>query len=221
MPSRIILLLFLACCFNDITKAQDIIHKNDERIIAAKVTKVDSLFIHYKEITNLKGPTLSIPKTEVSHIRFDYVISNNNNNTQKNYVRAKNAVSFGLGGTGGILSLNYDRAFLETPNFFLSAKLGIGSWVSQTNINTHVTANFNFGGTRHYLELGLGGAVGIGQYDKYYKFYASVPIIGYRFQPQSEGVFFRTYACGFMLLQDSWGDNLMVPMFALDLGFSF
>jgi hypothetical protein len=215
----------LVCYFNNITKAQDIIHKNDERIIAAKVIKVDSLFIYYKEITDLKGPTLSIPKTEVSHIRFDYSTNNKQNNKpnikQTDYVRAKNSVCFGMGGTGGIFSLNYDRAFLETPNFFLSGKIGIGSWVGQTNINMHATANFNFGGTRHYLELGLGGAVGIGQYDKYHKFYASLPIIGYRLQPQSEGFFLRTYACGFAMLQDRWGDNLTVPMIALDLGFSF
>jgi hypothetical protein len=213
-------LIFSSC---NVISAQDIIHKKDEKIIAAKVILIDSVNIYYKEITNLSGPTVQIAKSAVSHIRFDYSNSTKNNYTNKkaNYIRAKNAVSFGLGGTGGFLSFNYDRIVFETPNFFISAKGGLGSWLSQTNFNFHITGNHNFGGTKHYLEFGLGAALAFGQFDKYHRYYASVPIIGYRYQPKSEGLFFRSYACGYVMIQDINGVTLFLPMSAIELGFTF
>jgi len=217
---RLFLILLCIFCFETII-AQDLIYKKDEKIIAGKILAIDSNAVKFQEISSPKEQTISISLDDIIEIKFDY---NNNKFQPKNitdYRRAKNAVSFGLGGTGGILSVNYDRVLFETPNFFLSSKIGLGSWLSQTNINAHVSGNFNFGGTRHYLELGLGGAVGLGQFNKYYRYYASLPIIGYRLQPKSEKFFFRVYGCTFVLIQDAANNNISVPTLAIDLGFSF
>lgn len=213
------ILVFLLS-FNQ-SKGQDLIYKKDEKIIAGKILMIDTAFIHFREITDLNGATIFIPKSEVVQIKFDYSKSTDKKLRGSDYIRAKNAVSFGIGGTGGIFSINYDRIILENPNFFLSLKGGIGSWVSQTNLNFHITGNYNFGQSKHYLEFGIGGAIGLGQFDRYYKYYASVPIIGYRYQPKSEGLLFRAYACTFVLIQDAFNNTIGVPMLAVDLGFAF
>lgn len=218
--NRLFLIVLCIFCLENII-AQDLIYKKDDKIVAGKIISIDSNAVKFQEISSPKEQTLSILLDDIKELKFDY---NNNKFKPKNstdYRRAKNAVSFGLGGTGGILSVNYDRVLFETPNFFLSSKLGLGSWLSQTNINAHVSGNFNFGGTKHYLELGLGGAVGLGQFNKYYRYYASLPIIGYRLQPKSEKFFFRVYGCTFVLIQDAANNNISVPTLAIDLGFSF
>ena len=218
--NRLFLIVLCIFCFENII-AQDLIYKKDDKIVAGKILSIDSNAVKFQEISSPKEQIISISLDDIKEIKFDY---NNNKFQPKNftdYRRAKNAVSFGLGGTGGILSVNYDRVLFETPNFFLSSKIGLGSWLSQTNVNAHLTGNFNFGGTKHYLELGLGGAVALGQFDKYYRYYASLPIIGYRLQPKSEKFFIRVYGCTFVLIQDAANNNITVPTLAVDLGFSF
>ena len=218
--NRLFLIVLCIFCFENII-AQDLIYKKDDKIVAGKILSIDSNAVKFQEISSPKEHIISISLDDIKEIKFDY---NNNKSQPKNftdYRRAKNAVSFGFGGTGGILSVNYDRVLFETPNFFLSSKIGLGSWLSQTNVNAHLTGNFNFGGTKHYLELGLGGAVALGQFDKYYRYYASLPIIGYRLQPKSEKFFIRVYGCTFVLIQDAANNNITVPTLAVDLGFSF
>jgi hypothetical protein len=218
--NKLLLIVFYLLCNNAII-AQDLIYKKDDRIVAGKIISIDSTTVIFQEISAPKDQSMTISLSDIREIKFDYSGSNIKQKNNNSYTRAKNAVSFGLGGTGGILSVNYDRVIFERPNFFLSTKAGIGSWLSQTNINTHLTGNFNFGGTKHYLELGLGGAVGLGQYNKYYRYYASLPIIGYRLQPKSEKFFFRVYGCTFVLIQDAANNSISVPTLAIDLGFSF
>jgi hypothetical protein len=217
---QILFFIFFVFCFQ-LIEAQDIIYKKDDKIIAGKVISVDSAVVVFKEISAPKDQTISISLSDIKEIKFDYSNSKFQTKTNSDYVRAKNAVSIGIGGTGGIFSINYDRAIFETDNFFLSAKVGIGSWLSQTNINAHITSNFNFGSNMHYLEFGLGGAAALGQFNKYFRYYASLPIIGYRLQPKSESFFFRVYACTFGLIKDSSNDSIFVPMLSIDLGFCF
>jgi hypothetical protein len=217
---QILFFIFFVFCFQ-LIEAQDIIYKKDDKIIAGKVISVDSAVVVFKEISAFKDQTISISLSDIKEIKFDYSNSKFQTKSSSDYVRAKNAISFGICGTGGIFSINYDRAIFETDNFFLSAKVGIGSWFSQTNINTHITGNFNFGGTEHYLEFGLGGAIGLGQLNDCYRYYASLPILGYRIQPKSEGFFFRVYSCAFFKLEHNNKDNTLYPYLGMDLGFSF
>ena len=218
--NRLFLIMICIFCFEAIS-AQDLIYKKDDKIIAGKIIAIDSNIVLFKEISSPTDQSISISLDDIREIKFDYTSSKFQPKNTINYKRAKNAVSFGLGGTGGIVSVNYDRILFETPSFFLSSKIGLGSWLSQTNVNAHFSGNFNFGGTRHYLELGLGGAIGLGQYNKYYRYYASLPIIGYRLQPKSEKFFFRIYGCTFVLIQDAANNSISVPTLAVDLGFSF
>jgi hypothetical protein len=216
----LILSLLFLLQFSIVTKSQ-IIYKKNDRIIIGNILKIDSVNVYYKEITNLEGETIVIPKSEIYQIKFDEDINAKKIKLTKKYERAKNAVSFGFGGTGGIVSINYDRVILGSKDFFLSAKLGIGSWLSQTNINAHITGNYNFGKSKHYLEFGIGAAAGLTDFNRFHRYYASLPILGYRYHPQSEKMFFRTYACIFALLKDPSNSDFFLPMLAVDLGYCF
>jgi hypothetical protein len=217
---KIILSIIFVFCYH-LSNAQDLIYKKDNKIIAGKIISIDSSTVIFQEIGSIKNQNINLALSEIKEIKFDYGITSIRNKNQFDYTRAKNAVSFGFGGTGGILSINYDRVIFQTQDFFLSAKAGIGSWVSQTNINAHITGNYNFGGSKHYFEFGLGAAAALGQFDKYHRYYASLPILGYRLQPKSEKFFFRIYGCTFVLIQDSANNSFAVPTLAMDLGFSF
>jgi hypothetical protein len=216
-----VILTFLIVNLSVNSSISQIIHKKNERIVVGSIINIDSVNIYYKEITNLNGETIVIPKDEVSYIRFDDDINIKKKKLTKTYERAKNAVSFGFGGTGGIVSINYDRVITGNKDFFLSGKIGIGSWLSQTNINAHVTGNYNFGKSKHYLEFGVGAAAGLTDFNRFHRYYASLPILGYRYHPQSERMFFRIYACIFALLKDSTNSDFFVPMLAVDFGYSF
>lgn len=222
---RILFILLLLTIYSLNTTAQDIIHKNDGRIIAAKVLKIDSALVHYKEITDLRGPTLTLPRSELDHIKFDYSLKQQTVVKNKlDYVRPKNAVALGLGGTGAMFSIFYDRAIFETPSFFVSGRLGFGSWLNQSNINAHLTGNYNFGKHHHYLEFGVSGAVALSDWNNvagsFYKFYLNTPLIGYRLQ-SSSGLFFRTYLSAFFMIQDAFGNNFTTPMLGIDFGYCF
>jgi hypothetical protein len=218
---RIISLTFLLL-FSFLTQLEaQVIHKKDERIIIGEITKIDSNYVFIKEITNLNGAAVSIPLSEISYIDFNDQNFNFKKQKKKStdYIRAKNNISLSLGGTAGVFSINYERTLLESRNFFLSGKLGIGSYISQPNINSHLTANLNMNGSKHYFEIGLGAALGLGQYNKYYRYYTSLPIIGYRILSSSEKFSFRVYGCGFGMFRNN--DRLIVPSIGLDFGFSF
>lgn len=222
MQKYILLLILCSIGFN--IYAQDIIHKKDERIIAAKVLKIDSTTIYYKEITDLNGPTLEILKADVDHINFDYNSKATKQMGNLNYVRPKNAISLSLGGSSGMIGLKYDRVLLESSTFFLSSGLGIGSILSQTNINTHLSGNWNFGQGKHNFELGIGFAVALNEFNNqnmgFHRYYLTAPLIGYRLQP-FESFFLRAYIAGFAMLEDPWGDSFVIPTIGVDLGFSF
>lgn len=218
---KVLYLTFLLLySFLNILDAQ-VIHKKDDKIIMGEIIKIDSNYVFFKEITNLKGNPVSIPLSEISYIDFNdqnFKIKNHKR-TSTEFIRAKNNISLSLGGTAGVFSINYERTLLESRNFYLSGKLGFGSYNSQPNINSHLTANFNMNGSKHYFEIGLGAALGLGQYNKYYRYYTSLPIIGYRILSSSEKFSFRVYACGFGMFRNN--DRLIVPSIGLDFGFSF
>ena len=123
-----------------------------------------------------------------------------------------------------MFSIYYDRAIFETPSFFVSGRLGFGSWLSQTNINAHLTGNYNFGKHHNYLEFGVSGAVSLNEWNNpnevYYKYYISAPLLGYRLQP-SYNFFMRTYATAFIMVQNSQNQTNVFPMIAVDIGYCF
>jgi hypothetical protein len=221
---KTLFLLTLSLFILQASYAQDIIHKKDERIIAAKVLKIDSSTVFYKEYTDLNGPSLELPKSEVDHIVFDYSTKSLQQGKNLSYVRPKNAVSLSLGGSSGLIGLKYDRVLSETPTAFLSGGLGIASILSQTNVNLHLSGNWNFGTGKHYLEMGLGFALALNEFNNtnvgLYRYYVTLPMIGYRLQP-FESFFMRANIAGFAMLQDPWGGNLVIPTIGIDLGFSF
>lgn len=120
-------------------------------------------------------------------------------------VRPLNNVNLNVLGDGSLISLNYERLFLIGENNFITGKLGVGyneelqlfSWGSDTpsthylTIPHHITANF--GKTRHFLEVGLGGTYFNGNTPYHYLLY---PLVGYRFQPlKTNKVNFRVFVC--------------------------
>ena len=105
---------------------------------------------------------------------------------------AANSIYLGLGNNASVISLNYDRLFLRSRFFFLSAATGVGFNKSNTfrlfseekeqisflTIPYHATANIGY--NLLFLELGVDGGLFIGPIPK--KHFTS-PLIGLRFQP--------------------------------------
>ena len=133
-----------------------------------------------------------------------FIISAQNNSDSPG-VRPLNNVNLNVLGDASIISLNYERLFLISENNFITAKLGVGynqelqlfSWGSDTpsvdyiTIPHHISANF--GKTRHFLEVGLGGTYFKGNTPYHYLLY---PLVGYRFQPlKTNNINFRVFVC--------------------------
>jgi len=144
-------------------------------------------------------------------------------------LRPVNNISLNLLGDASIISINYERQFLLSPNFILSGKLGLGYNTefkicifgpcsppeNYLTIPHHITGNI--GKERHFFEFGLGGTIINGNTTQHYLLY---PIVGYRILPlRSKKISFRIFTqIPFSGLETD--DIIFIP-FGLNLGLSF
>ncbi|WCL80998.1 hypothetical protein PPO43_13570 [Saprospira sp. CCB-QB6] len=217
------LFLLICLCMAFASQAQDLIYKNDGKIIGAKILRTDSSFVYFRH-TEPPKQLDSIAQSEVSKVEFDY--------SQKAFKSSKpfsrNAVSVSIGGTSVLLGISYDRIIGQERNYHFSGRIGIGSLSRQTNINTHLSFNFYLNKVRtQFFEVGAGLAIPLNERNSidYYNLYLTAPILGYRIQ-RYEGFFFRVYVSGLYMRRpasaNSWiSDVLYIPTIGLDLGYSF
>ena len=219
------LLLLLCLCTALASQAQDLIYKNDSKIIGAKILRTDSSFVYFKH-TEPPKQLDSIAQSEVSKIEFDY--SQKAFKSSRPY--ARDAVSISLGGTSVLIGISYDRIIGRERNYHFSGRIGIGSLAQQTNINTHLSFNFYLNNARtQFFEVGAGLAIPLnerGSSSGYYNMYLSAPILGYRIQ-RYEGFFFRVYVSGLYMRNSAANANgwmpesAYIPTLGLDFGYSF
>ena len=110
-------------------------------------------------------------------------------------IRPGNNVNLNLFGDASIISINYERLFLNTGTFFLTGKLGIGYSESMKlpNGNTsllstpmHISANVNVSKGIHFIEFGLGNTLLFYANFKYWD-YSLYTLIVYRLQTLRQG----------------------------------
>ena len=114
--------------------------------------------------------------------------------------RAPQAVYFGIGGSGPIFSVNYDRRFGKKLNGFgFTAGLGFFGESGSSVFSIPASINYLFGRQSHFLELATGATFVTEAYsgfddDNYEE--SSIFIghvsLGYRYQPSKGGFFART-----------------------------
>ncbi|HVZ96625.1 MAG TPA: hypothetical protein VG847_07105 [Chitinophagaceae bacterium] len=112
--------------------------------------------------------------------------------------RPPQALYVGLGGSGPILSFNYDRRFLKKVNGF-GFTAGLGFWgVSGVSIfSVPVSLNYLAGKDSHFLEIAGGTTFLSAQGDLFSDNSSSSAAfifhinVGYRYQPTKGGFFFR------------------------------
>ena len=144
---------------------------------------------------------------------------------------AKNTFYLELASKGSIYSINFDRIFLKRVKKAYSYRIGFS--IEKNSISFPLGINMITGKKSHHAEFGLTFIPFINHYktfltgdnvsDKYLYIIASV---GYRFQPQNGGFFFKAGISPLIVL-DPPSDNFwkMDPMLFLygniSMGYSF
>ncbi len=132
-------------------------------------------------------------------------------------------------GDASIISINFEKLFSISDNLLLAGKIGLGYneelkicvWGNCSPPNKYFTIphhiTLNYGRKKHFIELGLGGTLLVGETSEYYYLY---PILGYRFFPlKSNKINFRVFG---ELPLTNW-DNIGVIFipFGISVGWSF
>ncbi len=133
IPFLVMLLLYSLSCF-----AQDTIIKRNNSIIVSQVTEILPGNVKYKKYTNLNGPVYTLPKRDVSYIRYSngtvdtlnpsLIISKSGNDRH-----SKNTVSYGnhiaylslSDFAFGLATVGYEFIFNE-GRFSIKAPISIG-----------------------------------------------------------------------------------------------
>ena len=138
-----------------------------------------------------------------------------------------------LGGSAGLYSLNIDRIYYYKEKFKISARVGFaphfnGIYIEQIYV---LENNFILFTNPHHLELGLGATLQRrynerpNQIDNYIweNIVFSVARIGYRYQKQDEGFFFRAGLTPAIMSIDAEGfhSNYFQFWAGLSVGVSF
>ncbi len=140
--------------------------------------------------------------------------------------RPLNNVGLNFVGDASLVSINYERQILISPNIIISSRIGLGyygefqlCWGGPCNtppdryltIPHHITSNIGKG--RHFFEFGFGGVVIDGNTPQPYIFY---PVVGYRILPLlSKKISFRLF------VQVPFSGLVVGDIFFLPAGFSF
>ena len=114
--------------------------------------------------------------------------------------RPPQAVYFGIGGSGPIFSVNYDRRFGKKLNGVgFTAGLGFFGATGGSIFSVPASINYLFGKQNHFLELAAGATLVIGTSNDFIdgnSTSGSAIIghvnLGYRYQPATGGFFART-----------------------------
>jgi len=142
-------------------------------------------------------------------------------------------LSFGLGGDGGLISLNYEKLHLISFKLMLTHEIGVGasqdySFLNPNNYYLSFPLNISacLGRRKHLFEMGLGSTIYLMLNNNFYSI-CIYPIIGYRIQPLKDGkIMFKLFATvpynlnfdTYINLKDS--DILYLP-FGISIGKSF
>lgn len=136
-----------------------------------------------------------------------------------------NSISINVLGDASLISGNFERLHLLHPKLALSGKIGLGfnktlnlicidkcpDTHAYLTLPHHITSIYGNG--RHFLEMGLGGTLLIGNSTSAYYLY---PMAGYRYQPLvKKSLQFRIYL-QYPILGFDDSDAFFIP-----LGFSF
>jgi len=152
------------------------------------------------------------------------------NNNDSTNTRPLNGINLNLLGDASYFSINYERIFLISSSFFLTAKVGLGyneefqygghsTPLSKfLTIPHHFTGNIGKG--RHFFEFGLGGTLINGNTTQHYIFY---PIVGYRLLPlKSNNINFRLFGnIPYWAFYGAETDDIIFIPFGLSFGISF
>lgn len=113
--------------------------------------------------------------------------------------RPPQALYFGIGGSGPLFSVNYDRRFGKRLNGLgFTAGLGFFGGSGAAVFSIPASLNYLFGKQSHFLELAAGATFATAAFDTYYDDNESDNIVfghvnvGYRYQPAKGGFFART-----------------------------
>lgn len=217
-----ILLYLLAFGFFQIVNAQDCLILQDGKMLIGKIESQNKDTILFRELTGENQIEYYLLK-EIKEIRFNTQMVDPKAKkwfSNVDYKRAKNAVSLGLGGNNLLIGLQYDRILIEKKSYFFSAGFGIGSLLTQVNINTTAAFHYNFNKSKHHLELGLGASYALNQQNTFFTYYLTAPIVGYKYQPNQDGFYFRSYLC--LLTLPTGGSNfLSIPFAGFNFGMAF
>ena len=144
---------------------------------------------------------------------------------QLSSIRPNNNVLYAeLGGSGFLLSLNYERKLFVADQLTVAARVGIGSAIF---INALPLAGLNasIGARNGKLELGF-NAIRTYSFDFFFaegRYILANPLVGYRYEHPA-GFLFRVTASPFFQLYDpeDWVDNdLVFPWLGLSFGYCF
>lgn len=137
----------------------------------------------------------------------------------------KNAIYGEIGGSGFLLSVNYERKLLDEEKLSLNARIGIGSAILVTAIPMG-GLNMCIGSKSSKLEIGF-NAIRTYAFDLFLAgnstFVLANPVIGYRYV-SDQGLLFRLSVTPFFELvdPDDWiDDGFAFPWAGLSLGYCF
>jgi hypothetical protein len=136
--------------------------------------------------------------------------------------RPPQAVYFGIGGSGPLFSVNYDRRFGKKLNGFgFTAGLGFFGETGSTIFSVPASINYLLGKQNHFLELAAGATYLTASYDDFDGSNESGSLVvghvnvGYRYQPARGGFFARTG------VSPLFAEGEFVTSFYLGLGYCF
>ncbi len=109
------------------------------------------------------------------------------------FAQKKRALSFELGGSGGLASINYEQNYFEKKNLSLLARIGFSYGPIDANnggvlifpIMTHAI----IGSSDHKLDMGIGQTFSITTKGNY--FILMPTCVGYRYQPVTKNHYWR------------------------------
>ena len=142
-------------------------------------------------------------------------------------LKLKNNIDITFGGSGLVISANYNRKLLVRPEYYLNASMGIGTVPASGGMVLPHQLSFNLGKRESYLEMGIAGTFSTGTSDasgiieRQYSYQLS-PIIGYR-RYFFNSMVFRAYLNPFIHIAGVHliKDYVVIPYAGLSLGHAF
>ncbi len=214
------------------------------KIFYCNDSKCEHNYVLYLQRFNLLVWLTGFNKATASIVlMFMFIICSGSVGAQNKVVKAKNAIYIGgFSESATIVSVNYDRIVFTSDIIFLSASTGFGFQPVLHNLNLEpiigVPLNFscNVGRKNHFLDIGFGlkYSSGLSQHEQSNnEFYNNQLLVkrsilfninfGYKYQPQTGGLFFKLgYSPMYELYIIEGAElNCDYPFFSVGLGFCF